>query len=61
MAKIRLTVAYNPQPDEEEFFRRYRAEHLPLVADIPGVVGFEWSKVIGTAWAGRPPTSSWPG
>lgn len=53
MAQIRLTVAYNPPPDAEEFFRRYRDEHVPLVADIPGVLSFEWSKVTGTA-SGEP-------
>ncbi|MDT9594111.1 EthD family reductase [Nocardioides zeae] len=41
----RITVQYAPPASEaeEEFERRYREEHVPLVHDLPGLVGFSLS------------------
>jgi len=54
MPKIRLTVAYNQPPDADAFFEHYHAVHEGLARAIPGLEGFEWSKVVGTA-TGEPP------
>ena len=48
MPKVRLTVAYNQPPDPDEFFRHYHEVHVALAKAIPGLVGFEWSKVVAT-------------
>jgi uncharacterized protein (TIGR02118 family) len=48
MPKIRLTVAYHQPPDPEAFFEHYEKVHAGLAKAIPGLIGFEWSKVIAT-------------
>jgi uncharacterized protein (TIGR02118 family) len=48
MPKVRLTVAYNQPPDADAFFAHYSGVHAPLAQAIPGLSGFEWSKVLAT-------------
>lgn len=39
----RATIMYSVPDDPEEFLRRYRDEHLPLVDPVPGLRRFSWS------------------
>ena len=36
---VQLVALYRPPEDKEEFLRRYREEHLPLAARMPGLTG----------------------
>ena len=40
----RVTIQYAVPTDTESFDERYFGHHLPLVAPIPGLRGFSWSK-----------------
>jgi uncharacterized protein (TIGR02118 family) len=46
MSKFRLTVAYNQPFDPDAFFSHYANVHVPLARALPGLVSFEWSKVL---------------
>jgi uncharacterized protein (TIGR02118 family) len=35
---VQLVALYRPPEDKEAFLRRYRTEHLPLAAKMPGLV-----------------------
>jgi uncharacterized protein (TIGR02118 family) len=48
MSKVRLIVAYNQPSDADAFFTHYTEVHAPLARAIPGLSGFEWSKVLAT-------------
>jgi uncharacterized protein (TIGR02118 family) len=38
---VKLVVLYTPPSDPEAFEKHYREVHAPLVADVPGLQGFE--------------------
>jgi uncharacterized protein (TIGR02118 family) len=40
----RVTIQYDVPQDPEAFDARYFDQHVPLVAPIPGLQGFTWSK-----------------
>jgi uncharacterized protein (TIGR02118 family) len=40
----RVTIQYAVPADAASFDERYFGQHLPLVAPIPGLRGFSWSK-----------------
>jgi len=50
----KLIVLYPPPPDLATFERRYKAEHAPMVMEIPGLKKFVAANVVG-APAGKPP------
>jgi uncharacterized protein (TIGR02118 family) len=40
----RVTIQYDVPQDPETFDERYFVHHVPLVAPIPGLHAFTWSK-----------------
>ena len=44
---IKLTVLYTPPSDVEAFDAHYTSVHLPLAAQLPGLVRAETSVVVG--------------
>jgi len=54
-----LTVLYPPPSDADEFFRRYRDEHVPLVNDLlpsHGLVRWSVGRTLDALDRGRQPT-----
>lgn len=47
-AMMKLTVTYTTPSDPEGFDAHYTSVHAPMVLDMPGLVRFESSKVVGT-------------
>ena len=40
----RVTIWYDVPQDPDDFDERYFEHHMPLVAPIPGLMSFTWSK-----------------
>jgi uncharacterized protein (TIGR02118 family) len=40
----RVTIQYDVPQDPDAFDKRYFEQHVPLVAPIPGLCSFTWSK-----------------
>jgi uncharacterized protein (TIGR02118 family) len=40
----RITIQYAVPADIDTFDRRYFSEHVPIVAKLPGLASFTWSK-----------------
>ena len=50
----KLIVLYPPPAEAQTFERRYKSEHAPMVAQIPGLKKFVACAVLGSP-AGAPP------
>ena len=46
---LQLIALHRPPEDKEAFLRRYRAEHLPLAARMPRLLGMATGPVEGLA------------
>ena len=44
---MQLIALYRPPEDKDEFLRRYRLEHLPLAARMPGLIGMAAGPIEG--------------
>ncbi len=44
---VQLIALYRPPEDKDEFLRRYRLEHLPLAARMPGLMGMAAGPIEG--------------
>ncbi len=44
---VQLIALYRPPEDKEAFLLRYRTEHLPLAARMPGLLGMAAGPVEG--------------
>ena len=47
----RVTIQYAVPEDPAAFDQRYFDQHVPLVATIPGLRAFSWSKPRPIGWA----------
>lgn len=52
---VKLVAFYRHPEDVDEFERRYRDEHMPLVWKMPGLRKVEVCHLIGRPGGGRPP------
>lgn len=49
-----LVVLYPPQSDPDRFRRHYEEIHVPLVLDMPGLLGFRYAFDVAAFGAGSP-------
>jgi uncharacterized protein (TIGR02118 family) len=51
---VKLVVLYKKPQNVEEFEKKYREEHMPIVNRIPGLKSVEISKMVGAPMGESP-------